>query len=332
VGIFLLLLGVISSFMGFKNGNQLWSISIRMVLLPYALYWGISWATINSANLANIFEHVRTPIKLISLMIFFGLLGGHLIFIAFPLCIAGICVAIYEKRITFFIIMLLGALSVFGYNKTFTQEVCMLLVLLLFFVKRYWKRSLVMLKFLPFLISLVVISYVNNIDEAKIFGSTQQLVSRNQGDRSFSLERFSEKLDGDRSPLWKASLEEIIVRHELLKPSGTPLYLPVFLSEANVYWQNGAHSALFETVNQLGLIGGIIISLIVFQILYILAVRLRGAEDFREIAVLIYAFSLIFVAFLTGNFLVYERVGPIIWAMAGIVISSSYYKGKRIYE
>lgn len=314
----LIFIGSLSSFFGFESGNELWSISLRMSFLVFAVYWGFRWAKRYLNNSTTLYEYFLPCFRLMSIMLFLGLLGGHLVFIIFPFCVSALLFSILRKSPIDIIIFGLGAFTLLGYNKTFTQQSSMILVITLLSIWLFNKKGMWAIKFAPMILSFLVVGYVYQISDDQIYNSTQNLIARNEQDRALSSERFLDKLIGDRGPLWKSSLNQITNDTKIIAPSGSYLYLPVFLSDYDVLWSNGAHSGLFESFNQLGIIGGIIVFILVVGSAGRLINSLTSTKNLSDAIGTIGIVSILITAYLTGNYLIYDRVGPLIWMIVGM--------------
>lgn len=149
---------------------------------------------------------------------------------------------------------------------------------------------------------------------------------------SDAADEIGSKLFEDRGPIWGQVVIESRARPNLLGASGAPLTIYGYPNKALGFqkWDSGAHNLLLEGVHQVGLLGGVV--------LYIAAgLAVLGARPQRrtrylrtpgrvlgvpEIAAA--SIGVVIAGSMTGQFVIEQGVGPVLWATLGFVGEASF--------
>lgn len=297
--LFISLIGLIWAILNKHESSSGITVGLRIVLTLGAMLFPLS------VNKDRLETQLLLIVKISILLFLFGFLNGLWKFVVFAF--PGFLIFSDEKKI-WKIIAIFSLIIMLSFEFTFTLKLIAIgsFLLQLFYNKKrssfiFFKNKLFRFFIFTFPIWFVIlIIYTNSLTEGFI-------------DNIFG-DRFTYKLFEDRVPIWSFTLDLILNSNLFLVQAAREIPVIDYFYN-NEEWSFGAHNIYLEMGRQLGVFATLLLSYIMSYIFF-KAYKLNK-YNVLLIKLILSFFAIYLVWGLTGNALVYNGTGFLVWYIIG---------------
>ena len=324
-----LVFAVISSALARDEGLNRWSQSVRFVMTVGAFYWGTTFVRRTDVNENSIDVAFVLISKLACLLLGFGILRGHLIFLSSGIVAASLPL-FYKRRMWPWLVLGLAGCAISFAQGTLTMRGIMASAVAFSLLSldptvvfsRLGVRTLGLTVAATTVLSFVVVMSTSDPNESA------EAFEMSPGERGEVTMRARDKLLLDRAPIWHAAWTQITTEPYVFVPAARPFWVKV-ASGSRREWTGGSHNVPLEIIRNIGIPGGLIL-LIVCGFCYVGVLTAMTHGQSLVVRVMASAVgATMATGFATGNFPIEDSTGVLLWSLGGVCFAAAVVHRSR---